>query len=352
MRGFEYLRPASLAEAVALVSEPGVAWLAGGTNLLDLMKTGAAAPSQLVDITRLPGLDRIETLPGGAVRVGAMVRNADLARDTDFAAAFPAVAEALLSGASPQLRNAATVGGNLMQRTRCAYFSDPHSACNRRAPGSGCDALHGENRGHAVLGWSDSCIATHPSDFAVPLVAPGALVEIEGPAGRREVPLAEFHLLPGDTPERETVLAPGELIAALLLPAEAARFAAHSRYIKLRERSSFAFALVSAAAALDIADGRIVAARLALGGVAAKPWRSPAAEALLTGTTPEAASFEEAAEVALQGARPSGDNDHKIPLAKRILMRALTLAAAGTPARLPALPASVFAAEPGVAIHA
>ena len=211
MNLFDYVRPASVGEAVAAASEPGAAYLAAGTNLLDLMKTGAMRPGRLVDITRLPGLDRIEMLPDGGMRIGAMVRNADLARDRAFASAHPAVAEALLSGASPQLRNAATVGGNLMQHTRCAYFHDPASACNRREPGAGCDALHGENRTHAVLGWSQACIATHPSDFCVPLVALDAVVEIEGPAGRREVPLEEFHLLPGQAPWRESVLQPGDL---------------------------------------------------------------------------------------------------------------------------------------------
>ena len=217
------------------------------------------------------------------MRIGAMVRNADLARHPAFAADYPAVAEALLSGASPQLRNVATVGGNLMQRTRCAYFQDAASACNRRDPGAGCDARGGENRTHAVLGWSDACIATHPSDFCVPLVALDAVVEIEGPHGRRDVPLEDFHLLPGTTPDRESVLEAGDLIVGLRLPPEASRFRAHARYLKLRERTSFAFALVSAAAALQIDGGTIRSARLALGGVAAKPWRARAAEMLLEG---------------------------------------------------------------------
>jgi xanthine dehydrogenase YagS FAD-binding subunit len=245
MNLFDYVRPASIAEAVAAASEPGAAYLAAGTNLLDLMKGGAMRPSRLVDITRLPGLAKVETLPDGGVRIGAMVRNADLARNAGFAAAYPAVAEALLSGASPQLRNAATVGGNLMQRTRCAYFYDAASACNRRDPGAGCDALAGENRTHAVLGWSDACIATHPSDFCVPLVALDAVVEIEGPDGSREMSLEEFLLLPGTTPEREHALETGEMITALRLPPEASMFRSHARYLKLRERTSFAFALVS-----------------------------------------------------------------------------------------------------------
>ena len=352
MNLFDYIRPASVVEAIAAASEPGAAYLAGGTNLLDLMKGGALHPGRLVDFTRLPGLDRIERLADGGMRIGAMVRNADLARHPAFAAAYPAIAEALLSGASPQLRNVATVGGNLMQHTRCAYFTDTASACNRRDPGAGCEARGGENRTHAVLGWSDACIATHPSDFCVPLVALDAVVEIEGPGGRREVALDDFHLLPGTTPQRETALAAGELIVALRLPPEATGFRAHSRYLKLRERTSFAFALVSAAAALEIEDGVIRAARLALGGVAAKPWRARAAEALLIGAAPDADVFAKAAEAALGDARPSGDNAFKIELAKRVVKRAFVLAAAGMPDRMPALPASVFTADTGASFHA
>src|SRR3954470_21977981 len=201
MKSFDYVRPNSISDAIAAATEPGAAYLAAGTNLLDLMKGGVSRPGRLVDVTRLPGLDRIEHLPDGGIRIGALVRNADLAHDVDFAGACPSVAEALLSGASAQLRNAATVGGNLLQRTRCAYFYDTASACNRREPGAGCDARDGENRLHAVLGWSDGCIATHPSDFCVPLVALDAIVEIEGKAGRREVPLEDLHRLPGVNPE-------------------------------------------------------------------------------------------------------------------------------------------------------
>src|SRR5271155_2194756 len=250
MKSFDYVKPVTVREAVAAASEPGAAFFAAGTNLLDLMKGGVSRPNRLVDISRLPDLDRIDDLADGSVRIGALVRNADLAHDHTFARRFPAVAEALLSGASAQLRNAATVGGNLLQRTRCAYFYDVASACNKRDPGSGCDARGGENRLHAILGWSKSCIATHPSDFCVPLVALDAVVEIEGKAGRREIPLEKFHRLPGDTPERETMLEPGEMIVAVRLPAEAAHFAAHARYLKGRERTSFAFAVVSAAAPL------------------------------------------------------------------------------------------------------
>src|SRR3984893_18228117 len=283
MNTFDYVRPATVRDAVAAASEPGAAYLAAGTNLLDLMKGGVTRPRRLVDISHLPDLDHIGDLPDGGVRIGAPVRNPDLAHDASFARCFPAVAEALLSGASAQLRNAATVGGNLLQRTRCAYFYDPASACNKRQPGTGCDASGGENRLHALLGWSESCIATHPSDFCVPLAALDAVIEIEGQAGRREVPLEEFLLLPGTTPERESVLAPGELVVAVRLPGAAARLAAHARYLKLRERTSYAFAVVSAAACLHIEDGVIAEARLALGGVAGKPWRARAAEAALAG---------------------------------------------------------------------
>ena len=348
MNDFEYIRPATVSDAIAAAAAPDAAYLASGTNLLDLMKGGISRPKRLVDVTRLPGLDRAERLADGGIRIGAMVRNADLAHDPDFAKSYPAVAEALLSGASAQLRNAATVGGNLLQRTRCGYFYDPASACNKREPGAGCDARHGENRLHAVLGWSEACIATHPSDFCVPLVALDAVVEIEGRGGRREIALETLYRLPGDTPERETVLEPGDLIVALRLPGEARTFAAHARYLKVRERTSYAFAMVSAAAGLKVEAGKIREARLALGGVAAKPWRARAAEQILAGARADAVTFRRAAEVALSEATPSGDNLFKIELAKRIIVRALTLAAAGTPARIAALPASPFASVSGV----
>jgi xanthine dehydrogenase YagS FAD-binding subunit len=351
MKTFDYVRPATIPEAVAAASQPGAVYLAAGTNLLDLMKGGITGPSRLVDVTHLPGLDRIEHLAGGGVRIGALVRNADLAHDPDFARRFPAVTEALLSGASAQLRNAATVGGNLLQRTRCPYFYDVASACNKRVPDAGCEARGGDTRLHAILGWSESCIATNPSDFCVPLAALDAVVEIEGKARRREVPLESFHRLPGDTPERESALEPGDLIVAVRLPAEAAAFSAHARYLKVRERTSYAFAVVSAAAALRIEGRTIVEARIALGGVALKPWRARAAEAMLAGAGPDETTFRRAAEAALADAKPSGDNRFKIELARRIVTRALTLAAAGTPARLPALPASPFALVPGV-LHA
>jgi xanthine dehydrogenase YagS FAD-binding subunit len=352
MKRFDYVRAATVREAVTAAAEPGAAYLAAGTNLLDLMKGGVARPDRLIDITHLPDLDRIEELPDGAVRIGALVRNADLAHDRNFARRFPAAAEALLSGASAQLRNAATVGGNLLQRTRCAYFYDTASACNKRSPGSGCDARGGDNRLHAILGWSESCIATHPSDFCVALAALDAIVEIEGKSGRREIPLEMFHRLPGDTPDRETVLEPGEMIVAVRLPAEAALFAAHARYLKVRDRTSYAFAIVSTAAALRIEAGVIAQARIALGGVASKPWRAREAEQILVGARPDTALFSRAAEAALTDAKPSGDNAFKIELARRVVARALALAAAGTPERMPALPGSPFATVSGVVTHA
>jgi xanthine dehydrogenase YagS FAD-binding subunit len=352
MKTFDYVKPTTVADAVAAAAEPGAAYLAAGTNLLDLMKGGIIHPNRLVDVTHLPGLDRIDQLPDGGVRIGALVRNADLAHDIAFAKSFPAVAEALLSGASAQLRNAATVGGNLLQRTRCGYFYDAASACNKRQPGTGCDARGGDNRLHAVLGWSEACIATHPSDFCVPLVALDAVVEIEGRGGKREIALEALHHLPSDTPQRDNALAPGDLIVAVRLPGSARGFASHARYLKVRERTSYAFAVVSAAVALRIEAGKIAEARLALGGVAAKPWRARAAEEILAGAVPGPDAWRRAAEAALADAKPSGDNAFKIELARRIVVRALMLAAAGTPARVAALPASPFSSVPGVLLDA
>ena len=352
MNRFEYVRASTIAEARAAGDRPGAAYLAGGTNLLDLMKGDVTRPDILVDISRLAGLDEIETLADGTMRIGALVRNSDLAYHRDVAQRFPAVAEALLSGASAQLRNAATVAGNLMQRTRCAYFYDPAAACNKRDPGRGCDAKGGENHLHAVLGWSDHCIATHPSDFCVPLVALDAIVEIEGRSGRREIPLETFHRLPGETPERESLLEPGDLIVALRLPPSAPGFSAHSRYLKVRERTSYAFAVVSAAASLRLDGSDILEARIGIGGVALKPWRPREAEKMLVGRKCDTAAFSEAANIALAEARPSGDNAFKIELARRVLVRALRLAARGTPERMPALPGSLFAQPKGVALHA
>ena len=343
MIAFDYLRAASVPEALAAAGKPGAAYLAAGTNLLDLMKGGVTAPTHIVDITRLPGLSGIEALPDGGTRVGALVRNSDLAHDGRFAKTYPMVAEALLSGASAQLRNAATVGGNLMQRTRCPFFYDGVSPCNKREPGAGCAALGHATRIHAVQGWSEACIATNPSDFCVPLAALDAVVEIEGPDGARSVPLTDFHRLPGDHPEHETELAPGELITALVLPAAAAAYQKNARYLKVRDRTSYAFAVVSAAAALTLDGGTIGQARLAFGGLALKPWRVAEAEDALAGQAPSPEAFAKAGTIALDGAKPTGEaNAFKIELARRVAVRALTLAAAGTPARIPALPASPF----------
>ena len=341
MKPFEFVQPATIDQALE-VWTPGSDWLAGGTNLVDLMKTGARLPDKLIDITRLPGLSAIETLPDGATRIGALVRNADLADDLAFVRRFPMVAEALLSGASGQLRNVATVAGNLMQSTRCAWFQDPNAACNRRAAGTGCDAQGSAEDNLALLGWSEGCVATNPSDFCVPLVALDAVVEVRGRNGARDIPLAAFHRLPGDAPHRETALEPGDLILAVRLPASATAFAANARYLKVRDRTSFAFATASAAAALTFDGPRIAEARLALGAVAARPWRVAEAEALLNGQAPDPDLFDRAAAAALAGARLSARNAWKIDLARRTAVRALTLAAAGTPARLPAFPASVF----------
>jgi xanthine dehydrogenase YagS FAD-binding subunit len=341
MNRFQYVRPGSVAEAVAAAAQGRSAFLAGGTNLLDLMKGGISRPERLVDVSRLPGLDFIEIVADGGIRIGALVRNSDLAYHPEIVSRLPAVAEALLSGASAQLRNAATIGGNVMQRTRCPYFYDPASACNKRAPGSGCDAKGGDTRTMAVLGWSEHCIATHPSDLCVPMVALDAVVEIVGPAGSREVPLEDFHLLPGASPERETPLAPGEMIVALRLPPQAADFAAHARYLKLRDRTSYAFAVVSAGAALLLDGERIAEARLALGGVALKPWRAREAEQALAGQPLTEAVFARAAGAALSEAKPSGDNGFKIEIARRLIVRALRQAAQGTPHPLPPIPGSV-----------
>lgn len=339
MNRFEYLRPNSVSEAVAAGSEPGSAYLAGGTNLLDLMKAGIARPTRLVDVTRLPDLDRIERRADGTLRIGALVRNATLAHDQDFVRSYPSVAEALLSGASAQLRNAATVGGNIMQRSRHVFHA---------ALASVSDAAEDDGRYSAILGWSKACSAVHPSDFCVPLVALDAKVEIEGKTGRREVSLENFYHLPEDSPEIATVLQPGDLISAVILPARAGTFSPHTSYLKLRERTSYAFALVSAVACLDIEDGKIAEARIALGGVAPKPWRARSAEDVLKGAVPGEAAFRRAADVALADARPSRDNAFKIELSRRVVLRVLLSAAKGSPDRLPPLPSSPFSTTPGV----
>jgi xanthine dehydrogenase YagS FAD-binding subunit len=303
--------------------------IAGGTNLVDLMKYNVERPARLIDINRLPGLNAIEPTEGGGLRIGALVTNSAAAYDDRVTKRYPLLASAILAGASPQLRNAATTGGNLLQRTRCYYFYDTATACNKRSPGSGCPAIGGVNRIHAILGTSEHCIATHPSDMCVALAALAATVHVTGPDGDRTIPIADFHRLPGDQPERDTTLRPAEIVTAVELPPD--DFSAHYSYLKLRDRLSYAFALVSVAAALDLDGDAIKTARIALGGVAHKPWRVPAAEDALKGQPATAGSFAKAADLILSGAQGFGHNDFKIGLARRTVMRALEQAAAGTP---------------------
>jgi xanthine dehydrogenase YagS FAD-binding subunit len=320
MRPFRYERAADEGGAVAAVAEPGAKFLGGGTNLVDLMRLGVETPSVLVDVTRLP-LDRIEPLEDGGLRIGAGVRNSDLAADPRIRDRYPALAEAVLAGASGQLRNLATTGGNLMQRTRCPYFQDVTTPCNKREPGTGCPAREGEHTNLAILGHSEHCVATNPSDMAVPLAAFDAVVRVVGPEGAREIPLAEFHRLPGDAPERDTTLRKGELIVAVDLPP--LPLAARSRYRKVRERASFAFALVSVAAALEVADGRVADVRIAFGGLAHKPWRASAAEDALRGAAAGPEAFAAAADAELAAARPLRDNGYKVDLARTALVQTL-----------------------------
>jgi xanthine dehydrogenase YagS FAD-binding subunit len=326
MNPFSYTNANRPEEAVAAVSRNRQAkFVAGGTTLVDLLRLDVETPDHLVDINALP-LARIEALPGGGVRIGAMVRNSDLANDPVIRKRYPVLSEALLSGASPQLRNMATVGGNLMQRTRCYYFRDTSFPCNKRVPGSGCSALGGYNRIHAVLGTSDKCIATHPGDMPVAMAALDAVVHTRRPNGsERAIPLVDFHVPYGEDPARESVLEHGELITAVELPA--VPWFTRSHYLKVRDRASYEFALASAAVALDLDGGHIRAARVALGGVGTKPWRSPEAEQALTGRKAEEATYQAAAEAALRGARPQKDNGFKIELAKRTVARALAVAA-------------------------
>jgi xanthine dehydrogenase YagS FAD-binding subunit len=319
---FKYVRANDVASAVKAAADPDTFLIAGGTNLVDLMRIDVMRPKTVVDITRLP-LASIEQV-GDGVRIGALVRNTDLAVHPLIATRYPVLAQALLAGASHQLRNMATVGGNLLQRTRCPYFRDRAWACNKREPGSGCSALEGYTRSHAVLGGSDRCIATNPSDMSVALVALDAVVIAQSATGTRRIPIADFHTIPGAHPEIESVLARGELITHVELPAS--RFAERSRYVKVRDRASYAFALASAAVALDIRSTTIGEARVALGGVATKPWRSVAAERALAGAPVNADSFRRAAEAALEGAAPRPDNAFKVELAKRTIVRALSLA--------------------------
>jgi xanthine dehydrogenase YagS FAD-binding subunit len=325
---FSYVRAAGVPEAVHEGSAKHVRFLAGGTNLIDLMKENVERPERLVDINRLP-LNKIEDLEGGGLRLGALVTNADTAYDPRVDRRYPLLASAILAGASPQLRNAATNGGNLNQRTRCYYFYDPATACNKRDPGSGCGAIGGVNRIHAILGASDQCIATHPSDMCVALAALDAEVRVTGPDGDRVIPLTEYHRLPGDEPWRDNYLRPGELVTAIDLPAE--DFTSHYTYLKLRDRLSYAFALVSVAVVMRLDGDLIREARIALGGVAHKPWRSPVAESGLAGERASRANFIAAAHALTEGAVGQGDNDFKIELARRAIVRALEQAAAGTP---------------------
>jgi xanthine dehydrogenase YagS FAD-binding subunit len=322
MRPFTYERPADAAGAVALLDDAGTTarYLGGGTNLVDLMKLGVEAPELLVDVTRLPH-DRIEELEGGGLRIGAAVRNSDLAASRLVRTAYPVLAQAVLAGASGQLRNMATVGGNLLQRTRCAYFTDVTKACNKREPGTGCPARAGHHRNHAILGHSEACVATHPSDMAVALAALGAIVRVEGQDGPRSIPMPGLHRLPGDEPDRDTELQPGELITAVELPP--LDLARRSAYRKVRERASFAFALVSVAAALDVRDGVVEDCRIALGAVAHAPWRALRAEEALRGGPATEAAFGEAADAELAAADPLPANAFKVPLARRVIVRTL-----------------------------
>ena len=328
MNPFVYSRAADAQQAVAgIAGQTNSKLLGGGTNLIDLMKMGVETPSQLVDINRLP-LTQIEELPNGkGVRVGALVRNSDMAEHPLITNRYPVLSQAVLAGASPQLRNLATTGGNLLQRTRCYYFYDPaFPACNKRKPGSGCGAVEGFNRIHAILGQSDQCIATHPSDMCVAMAALDAVVRVQGPKGEREIAFPDFHRLPGNTPDRDTNLARDELITAVDLPP--ITFAARSHYLKVRDRASYAFALVSVAALLDVEGGEIRSARIALGGVAHKPWRALKAEKQLAGKKPDAQVFRSAAEAELADAKGYKYNSFKIEMAKRAIVRALTTVAA------------------------
>ncbi len=326
-----YAAPAGAEGALLELDNPLARFIAGGTNLIDLMKENLVRPTKLVDINRLP-LDRIESTPAGGLMLGALARNADTAYHPLVRKNYPLLSSALLAGASPQIRNMATNGGNLLQRTRCYYFYDAGVPCNKREPGSGCSAIHGLTRQHAILGASEHCIATHPSDMCVALAALDAVVHVQSRSGKRSIDFADFHRLPGDRPDVDTTLAADELITHIELP-PATAFAAHSAYLKLRDRASYAFALVSVAAALDIdEDGAIRRARVAVGSVAHKPWRQAAAEHLLSGVRPTAENFSLLADALLRDARSQGDNAFKIPMAHRAIVRALETAAAGTPA--------------------
>lgn len=321
MHSLLYERAANVDDALRLAQQPGTKFIGGGTNLLDLIKGGVEQPLRLVDLNRL-ALAEIAELPDGGVRIGALARNSDTADHPLIRQRYPLLAQALLAGASPQLRNMATVGGNLMQRTRCYYFYDTgFDMCNKRTPGSGCAARDGFNRIHAILGASEQCIAVNPSDMSVALAALDAVVRVRGPQGERRIAFTDFHRLPGETPQQDTNLGAGELITVIDLPPSP--FAEHAHYLKVRDRASYAFALVSVAAALDLRGGAVRNARVVLGGVAHKPWRSIDAENALIGKPLNAASLQDAAAVALHGARPYRHNAFKVELARRALIRAL-----------------------------
>jgi xanthine dehydrogenase YagS FAD-binding subunit len=321
MNPFAYSRPADAPGAVAAVAaNPRAAFLGGGTNLVDHMRLGVASPELLVDVTRLP-FDRVEQLGDGGVRIGAGVRNSDLAADPVIRTRYPVLSQALLAGASGQLRNLATTGGNLLQRTRCVYFQDVTTPCNKREPGTGCSAIDGYTRYHAILGASYQCVAVHPSDMAVAMAALDAVVIVLGTGGERRLPLVDFHRLPGDTPQRDTVLEHGELIVAVELPPLG--FASRSAYRKVRDRASYAFALISVAAALDLQGGVMRDVRIALGGVAHKPWRATRAEALLRGMPATEDAFRRAADAELADAQPLRGNAYKVPMTRNTLIAVL-----------------------------
>jgi xanthine dehydrogenase YagS FAD-binding subunit len=321
MHPFDYIVPATSENAIARhVALPQSAFLAGGTNLIDDMKLGVDNPTTLIDISRLP-LNKIEPLANGGLRIGATVRNSELAYDETVRKKYPALAQAILSGASPQLRNAATTAGNLLQRTRCYYFRDVSQPCNKRQPGAGCAAIQGFNRIHAILGTSDKCIATHPSDMDVALVAFDAVIQTQGPNGARAIAINDFYVSYGQDPARENVLGPGELIVAVDLPPTP--WFTRSTYLKVRDRASYEFALASAAVAMDLSGGVIRDVRLALGGVATKPWRAFAAEKVLRGQTPGPDIFAAAADAELKNAVPQRQNAFKIKLCKATIVTAL-----------------------------
>jgi xanthine dehydrogenase YagS FAD-binding subunit len=329
MINFAYTRASGIDDALrASVTDPKAKFIAGGTNLIDLIKEDVERPTRLIDITHLP-LKGIDETPEGGLKIGALVPNSDLAYHPIVESRYPLLASAILAGASQQLRNMASTGGNLLQRTRCYYFYDTATACNKREPGSGCSAIDGINRQHAILGHSDACIATHPSDMCVALAALDAKVHVTGPGADRVIAFTDFHRLPGNTPQLDSNLHPNEIITAVELPAQG--FASNYSYLKIRDRLSYAFALVSVAAAFELEGDAIKAARLALGGVAHKPWRDPAAEAAMRGHAANEVTFRHAADLLLRGAKGFTHNAFKIELARRAIMRALSQAARGTP---------------------